>query len=95
MATKYCSQHGITYDYAEGCPECNKIPNLVGKITGNIIGGAIYGTVWAGMKIHEKLKQGKIEKIEDKSIKFCTRCGAKKVNVANFCPQCGTKFLDQ
>ena len=59
MAHQYCSQHGVLYDYAEGCPECNKVPKLVGGIVGGVLGGAIYGTVWAGKKIYDKIKEGK------------------------------------
>jgi len=62
MAHKYCSTHGIYYDYAEGCPECNRIPNLVGRIVGGIIGGAILGTAWAGKKIYDKVKEEKTKK---------------------------------
>ncbi len=53
MAMKYCDKHKIWYDYNDSCPECTK----VGRIAGNIIGGAIYAGVWAGKKVYDKVKE--------------------------------------
>lgn len=50
MAMKYCDKHGIWYDYAEGCPECEKVPNAIGTILGTIF-GAIFGGVVLLIKV--------------------------------------------
>lgn len=59
MAMKYCEQHGIWYDYNEGCPECGKFGRIAGSIIGNIIGGGIWATVTAARKIKEHNKRQK------------------------------------
>jgi hypothetical protein len=59
MATKYCDQHQIWYDYNESCPECGKVGRIVGNVIGNVIGGAIVAGITAGKKIDEHNKKQK------------------------------------
>ena len=97
MATKYCAEHDIWYDYKEGCPECFKFTKFAGKVIGSAIGITIGGAILAGKKIHEKVKEDKIKQIEEQNKTilekvFCTNCGNKIFGNINFCPKCGTKL---
>jgi len=89
MDHKYCDQHELWYDYKEGCPECTKVPKIIGSVLGNIIGGAIYGTVWVGKKIYDKLTEDN-NNIDGKL--FCPECGRELLDEEKFCMKCGTKI---
>jgi membrane protease subunit (stomatin/prohibitin family) len=99
MATKYCDEHEIWYDYKEGCPECHKFAKIASSVIGNVIGITIGSAILAGKKIHQKIKEDKNKKSEENNMTinsriFCSKCGNKLFGDINFCPKCGAKVCD-